>query len=365
MFHEDLPPGFDCALTPYKNDNPLNGVSTYDLVLIGRHILGTEPINSPYRLLAADANLSGTVTTADIQQIQKLILGIYQDFPGNTSWRFVPAGFQFENPDNPFSPPPPAGLSEAGAAASMYDADFVGIKVGDVNESAIPNNLVGSDERSYGRFELALGDDREVTSGEVFETAFRSPGGVPGFQFTLETGDLEVLEIVPGEGLRASDFAVFPARRLLTVSWHGHAAEQPVFTVRFRARAAGRLADLLAVSSRLTAAEAYGADGQRLEIALRFADETVKTTGFELYQNEPNPFAERTVVPFYLPEAARATLVVYDATGRVLHTETGDFGRGRQTFHVDLGLRSEAGLLYYRVHTAMESRTMKMVQGKP
>src|SRR5690606_38908605 len=65
------------SILPVKDDNPLNGVTTFDLVLISKHILGSEPLNSPYKMIAADANKSGSITTFDIVEFRKLILGIY------------------------------------------------------------------------------------------------------------------------------------------------------------------------------------------------------------------------------------------------------------------------------------------------
>ena len=50
----------DYLVTPFKDDNFLNGVTTYDLVLISKHNLGIEPLDSPYKMVAADANKSGS-----------------------------------------------------------------------------------------------------------------------------------------------------------------------------------------------------------------------------------------------------------------------------------------------------------------
>ena len=49
-------------LEPKRNDNPWNGVSTFDLVMMSRHILGLESLDSPYKMIAADVNNSGTIT---------------------------------------------------------------------------------------------------------------------------------------------------------------------------------------------------------------------------------------------------------------------------------------------------------------
>lgn len=129
------------TVTPTKDNNHLNGVSTFDLVLISKHILGIEPLGSPYKMIAADANKSNSITTNDIVEIRKLILGIYNEFPANTSWRFVPASFSFPNPANPFQQPifPEAGKQIDMAASQTNKVDFVAIKVGDVNNTAAPH----------------------------------------------------------------------------------------------------------------------------------------------------------------------------------------------------------------------------------
>jgi hypothetical protein len=96
-------------VTPTKDDNPLNGVSTYDLVLISKHILGLEPLGTPYKMIAADANKSGSITTFDIVELRKLILGIYTDLPNNTSWRFIDRGLPVPEREQPIPDDLPRG----------------------------------------------------------------------------------------------------------------------------------------------------------------------------------------------------------------------------------------------------------------
>ncbi|TAK46265.1 MAG: hypothetical protein EPO28_02710 [Saprospiraceae bacterium] len=136
-----LPAGNSYLLTPFKNTNPMNGVTTFDLVLIQKHILGTTLLGSPYKLIAADVNKSGTVTTFDLVQIQQMILNINTSFPnGNTSWRFIDADYIFPNSANPFLEPFPEHKEIANLNANITNANFTGLKVGDVNGSANPQN---------------------------------------------------------------------------------------------------------------------------------------------------------------------------------------------------------------------------------
>lgn len=125
-------------LRPSKDDRHSNGVSTFDIVLISRHIIGMSPLDSPYKILAADVNRSNTVTTLDIVKIRRLILGIDDRFPESASWRFVPADYEFANQNQPFTEPIPEEL-----IFTLTNPDttfnFLGIKVGDVNFNALPN----------------------------------------------------------------------------------------------------------------------------------------------------------------------------------------------------------------------------------
>jgi hypothetical protein len=67
-----------------------NGVMLCDVTAIQNHILGLAPMNG-WQQLAADANKSHTITSNDIIEFKKLILGAYSSLPNYTApWRFIP-----------------------------------------------------------------------------------------------------------------------------------------------------------------------------------------------------------------------------------------------------------------------------------
>ena len=104
-----------------------------------------------------------------------------------------------------------------------------------------------------------------------------------------------------------------------------------------------------------------------MSIALRFNGKqgsVITAQGFELYQNQPNPWTHRTQVGFYLPQATEATLSVYDETGKLLYGTTGDFGQGYNAFTLDRALLETTGILYYKVETPTDSAVKKMIQTK-
>ncbi|MEM1120845.1 MAG: PKD domain-containing protein, partial [Bacteroidota bacterium] len=96
-----LPGGATFTINPSKSDELLAGVTTFDLVSILQHILTQNPLDSPYRIIAADIDNSGTVSSLDLVQLQRLILEKIDNFPNNQPWRFVPSNYTFANPRNP------------------------------------------------------------------------------------------------------------------------------------------------------------------------------------------------------------------------------------------------------------------------
>lgn len=379
-FSNAIPIAADYTLTPLRDDNPLNGVSTLDLALISKHVLGVQTLGSPYKIIAADVNNSKNVTTFDVVELRKLILGIQEDFSNNTSWRFVDKAHIFPNPVNPFQNPFPESKTFANLQNSRMDEDFVSIKVGDVNGSAIANSLTQADDRSEGTLFFDL-ENPHLKAGEYAEAIFTASEVVEGYQFTLRFPDLELEQIAPGPQMGLENFGVFTEAHTLTTSFNG--TEKGTFRVRFRAKKSGRLSEMLFLSGRVTAAEAYKSQGEgekplKMEVALRFknneSDDTmVQGLAFELYQNQPNPFSQKTMIGFYLPiptkpgqgDLTKVALTIYDENGKALHREEGNFPPGYSHFSLDsdeLPNMPNSGMLYYKVEAGLLSETKKMVK---
>ncbi|MFN4256708.1 MAG: T9SS type A sorting domain-containing protein, partial [Saprospiraceae bacterium] len=351
-----IPIGGNYTVTPAKDNDPLNGVSTYDLLLISKHILGVEPLNTPYKMIAADANKSGSITSYDILELRKLILGLYTELPNNTSWRFVDRN-QVLDATNPFA----STINELAQIQNLtanQAANFYAVKVGDVNNNAVANNIQSADDRTAGTVFFDV-EDRAVKAGEEVTVNFKSADKTAGFQFTMNLNGLEATEIV-GSNVKAENFAVFAADKALTASVDGNANE---FAVKFRATKDGDLSKMIGVSSRITRAEAYTANGDRYEVAFRFNGtngSVVAGAGFELLQNTPNPVANTTAITFNLPEATNATLTITNAEGRIIKTMNADFAKGMNTVNINRA-DLESGILFYQLDTPTNSAVKKMI----
>lgn len=131
-------------VTPWKDDDPMEGVSTKDLVKIQRYLLGLDTL-SKFQLIAADVTKSNSVTTADISEIRKMILGVIPNFTKNTSWRFVPKAYKFPAGPMTWGFPESLNVGYGSPPGDVMDADFWGIKIGDVSGSS--NTL--KDDQEY------------------------------------------------------------------------------------------------------------------------------------------------------------------------------------------------------------------------
>lgn len=363
---EPLREGYDFSVLPERDGDYLNGVSTFDLVLISKHILGVRPLNSPYKLIAADANNSGSVTTLDLILLRKLILNVNTSLPGNTSWRFVPLSYAFPDPANPFSAPFPEVLNVNNLTGEITDADFVAIKVGDVNLSARPNNFMPVEERSpAGTFRIEI-TDRTLSPGEPVDIPFNAQEmtGIQGFQFSLLVNpSLEILGME--EGLAGEHhLGLFPERGLLTSSWNtpGASGPQRLFTLRLRAKETLRLSEALSIASLPTTAEAYGPDGAPLQVVLDYGLSQQELLAAPiLHQNIPNPFREHTRIGFELPEAASARLLLHDVSGRLLKVIPGDYPAGYHEVELDRSDIVSAGTVFYTLEVGDRRLTRSMI----
>ncbi len=372
-----VPLGYDYSLKPYRTNGVLNGVTTLDLVLISKHILGVSRLDSPYRIIAADVDRSGRVSTLDMVKLRKLILNATRDLPnGNTSWRFVDARYEFPDPANPFLEEFPEIYNLNNFQEDEMLANFVAIKIGDVNNTAAPNSLVTVDPRGRaGTLELQV-DEREVRAGEVFTVEVRAAAAqtIAGYQFTMDF-DSRSLQF---EGLTAGDLPEMSDDNFgfttlnegfLPTSWniagkYEVGAGTVLFHLTFTARDDIRLSEALTISSRIAAAEAYDPEGQLLDVQLQFRDEQGKALAgnrYQLFQNTPNPFRNETVIGFNLPEGGAATLTVYDLAGKLIYRQNGNFSRGYNQVVIKGSDLPQAGMLYYQLEAGEFTATRRMI----
>ncbi|NUN99355.1 MAG: HYR domain-containing protein [Saprospiraceae bacterium] len=368
--------GLDYTVLPQRNNDPLNGVSTIDLILISKHILGIQKLNSPYKIIAADADRSGSISTLDIIILRRLILGLIDQFPGNsTSWRFVRANFTFPNPLNPFAGFFPELYNLNDLNSNMTNADFIAIKIGDVNASAIPNSFMELDQRADNGALTIKTLNLPVATGETFTVEIWADdmSRITGYQFGLafDPEKLDFVSATTGDLPNMSADGNFGnAPGVVTTSWNDNTentatGRQVLFQLSFVAKTSGMLKDLLKISPDRIRAESYATDGATMSVVMDFvenpsANETAQAIP-ELYQNRPNPFDQSTTIAFYLPQSGEARLAVFDMAGKAVYDHTAFYDKGYHEILIDRTDLIASGVYYYQLEVGGLKTTKKMV----
>jgi Secretion system C-terminal sorting domain/Dockerin type I domain len=128
------------TIKPTKNNDitKANGVKSVDVILVQRHILNQNKLNSAYKIIAADVNGDKNINSVDVIRIKRLILGSDTTFTKGAGankidrlWEFVDSSYVFADTTNPF--PFKDSINFTGLANNQTNQTFIGIKLGDVN----------------------------------------------------------------------------------------------------------------------------------------------------------------------------------------------------------------------------------------
>ncbi len=359
-------PNGDMTISASKTDDYTNGVSTLDLVLIQRHILGLTKLDSPEKLLAADVNKDGKVTASDLVELRKLILSLSTKLSNNDSWIFVPKSYTYADANNPWNAARSITVTTTGDAVSGLD--FTGIKVGDVNNDAVAATGVASDSRSSKVLKF-VAEDKTVNAGEIvtIDVTANNFNEVFGYQFTAKMNGMELMEVKSGAiTVDESNYGV-PTAGTMTMSWSSekavNAAEGEVlFTVVMKATENGRLSNMMSVGSDVTRSESYaGSEMETNRLDLSFRTNESEVAGYALYQNEPNPFKTNTVVNFNMPTAGEATFTVTDVTGKLVHTRKVNAVKGMNKVEFNRTDVPVSGVVYYTIESGDFTATKAMI----
>ena len=360
-------------ITPSFAGNDIReGLDSWDLVLMIRHILRISDFDTAYKTIAADINRNGQVTVGDVVELQRVLLYYENEFPNNTSWRFVDAGTDFPDAFNPFTNEIP---DYTFVKLSEYNNEnqFVALKVGDVSGNADPSNLQTGDTRTDEALTFTV-QDQELVAGETYTVDFTTKDfkNLVGYQYTLnyEPAMLEFVEINTGtlENLTDKNFVILKEEGAINTNWFSATAittegSATPFSVTFRAKQNGSLKDLLSINSRYTKAVAYQDSEIAMNVKLNFqvADQLIAANTLSLYQNNPNPFNRETNIGFNLPEATSATIEFYDVTGRQLFQISRNLDKGYHEISVSRADLNASGVIYYQLHTQYGTLTKKMI----
>jgi HYR domain/Dockerin type I domain len=367
---EGLNEGVGYQVTPFNDLHHREGVSTLDLVLIQKHLLGKAKLNSPYKMIAADANKSGHLTALDLLEIRKLILGINTRFPNNTSWRFIDREHEFSDPYNPFNPGFPESVWVDSVVGGIDTVNFVGVKVGDVNGSYFLSKAAGGkiEPRSGSAYSIYLQPSTDQIEGKNRWEVSPLPdqGAVSGLQFSLFVGELSADQVKEMcSDVLTSDQWYYDAKSgVINVSWSSD-SELDLTGKTILGCAGGELSIVqMHLISHTIHAEVYQAEDSEwiirdIQLAKEGLEEEVEQE-YHLFQNIPNPFNDGTVIRFSVPREETVKLVIHDLAGRQIFTREAFCHPGLNEIAVKGTELNVPGIYYYTLYTLNASFTRKM-----
>ncbi len=364
--------GSNPTVTPTKNNNVGFGINSADLVAIQKHILTSQLITSPYKRIAADINKSNSITSLDLVELKQLLLGQITSFSANTSWRFVDRAAVIALTPNFVAVPFSESKSYVNVVSNITNANFIGIKIGDIDLAPGPINFDNDEATDRGNSEynfltadqtFEVGDEVKVA---VHASDYAKITGLQGtFKFDPAKLQLKDIEVAKVAGLSKESFNTAMAKDgLLPMVWFDYQALQladdaDLITLVFKANRAGKLSESLEMTSDVTNALAMTASNEAKNLSLQFTNEVANVFG--LNQNRPNPFVSNTLISFTLPTAGAATLKVVDISGKTVKVVNGIFGKGYNEIMINRSDLPSNGIYYYQLESAGLTAQRKMI----
>lgn len=347
-------------IQPSKGTEPMLGVNTLDLVQIQKHILGISKLDSPYKIIAADANRDQRITIADIVELRKLILGITDKFnPENNAWNFVQNEHLFTDATKPW---PFNNYSIFNATTINKEFSFMAIKVGDVDGSAFgftSNNAL--ENRSLEQFNLLIATN--MINSRISKVTLKpmQDAMLDGLQLALQLNKNTIITelSINSKKLESEHYRYDESRGILYISYSdGHNLkifrDQNLLEIE--------LINYNGESPNIASSVSYPSEiyinnrSKKINLEYEYGK-----SGFSVTQNNPNPFETRTDISFTIPQKGKVTLKVFDTNGKLLYSHINDYQKGLNS----IGLIKEdlkySGLMIYTLEYDDQRITKKMI----
>lgn len=346
-------------ITASKEDDPARLVSTLDIIAIQRHILGLELFESPYEIIASDPSNDGVVSTFDLVILQTLIVGLIDDFAAPV-WRFIPASYEFDNPNDPFAENFPQVKGYQGITVPVVE-DWVAIKTGDVvnsNGSRISNEAF--------QMQLSIETNQSGLTELIFSA--KDAGPIFGYQMALDLPNgLQVERFIPSSemiGMTDINFNQIGSTAM-TNYFNGEGINVEAGQELFRLQVSGNTNNIVeSISIDRTAglhAEAYPVDGSMMRVILSSASEGQTTENWTALNLSPVPTFDQLSLELNMVDATELELHIFNATGQLISREQIQAERGIHLQSLDVrGL--QAGHYFIRVMSQDHTEVLPFIK---
>lgn len=351
-------PTCDLNLKPSHNVNVSQGVTLHDLTLLAYHYAGVDTIKDPYILLAADVNRDGQITDMDMSGILGVAIGLDSAFVNNTSWRFVPKLFVFPDSVSALKVNVPDHIQLIAPTCMQPKGDFIGIKVGDLDQTAL---IPGANKSASAESAFFSIKAQDFTAGEQVTLVVEAPdlSEVSDFQFQLRIDPKRLrVKSVGSAFIPAAQMHFKEKSGLLSAGWSKainswKQGENTAITLQCEALADGNTLEAAQLLSENIPSELHRNNGLRHELSLHAVSEAYAQV--RVLPINPNPARGVVNLQFEMPESGEANVIISTANGRMLETRKGNFVKGLNSMGIDLSGHGYSGPVFFRVESKFGS----------
>ncbi|MEO6190593.1 MAG: T9SS type A sorting domain-containing protein [Saprospiraceae bacterium] len=352
---QNIPMNSEFKMVASKEDEILNGVTTFDIILIQKNILGKSIFSSPFQFLAADVNNSHSVTSKDISDIRKVILGVTNEFPSKKIWSFIPASTQFSDITSPWNVK--EDLEFKNLTSELDALDYVGIKKGDVDNSA----EMGFNQKAFSRNSTKswiIGDALINNDHFLYPVYINENIDLEGFQLGINiTGLISVVSA--SLDIIESNYSIQGNR--MNMSWNtNETMKLHSNEVLFYIETSSKGSNFELMDHKEFSSEIYTSTEVNQLIITR-SNNIVDDYKFELGQNIPNPYYDHTVIPIEVTKSVSLRLTIYEVTGKLVMNKLLFLNKGMNYVNLEKSELGTDGIYLYKIEGAKGSQVRKMV----
>ena len=361
----------DYRIMGEKSDEALKGVSTLDLVLIQRHILGIEKFDNPLQIIAGDIDESGKINTVDLVNLRKLILGLTDTFPKNRPWIFVKENQKYLDGENPW-------LENLDYLFDNLDTNqtninFTSIKVGDVNHSYTSDLKTHETASRSNEIPVMVIEDKTVPANQIVSVPFEAKNfnEILAQQFTLALSpDIEYIGFeADGMPLQVDQIAEIEkeGKHYITLAFHDVSGfsltdGKILFQLYFKSKKSTRASHIFSLSDEVTPTKIYFEDTKSSPLFIQF-QMPKNPESASIKQNQPNPFKDETSIECHLIKNGVIHITLYDGAGKLIYENRIEGWPGINRFNLGIKELGESrGIIYAKITTDEMDEVIKMLR---
>ena len=349
------------------------GINSLDAIKVIRHSIGAEPLNNPYRLIAANVNGDAFINALDAIKIVRAAVGLEGLVTGD--WKFVPDSLVFQ-PLN----------------GNMPNQNFISIRMGDVNGDWTPSVGLAGVAGDVGRvpklvISLSLPDTTVAPQPDSVRVPVRVRefNGIGAISLRIAVTD----SVLQYRGLVSNVAGVSFTSNLvgneIRIEWYdGTGGANPIsigngtmLTLRFGIVGQAGEESPLDFTGQSMIGNAVGdpiqgvvfIDGRCRIAASGSVAEGQAVPSFQLFDASPNPFAGEASIAYELAREERVRLSVFNIRGelvRVLVDEWEGAGRHLAQWRVvdSAERRVPSGVYFIRLEAgrSVETRSVTVIR---